>query len=207
MATAAPPSRSGAQGRPTGLETPTTAAAVLAVAHAHGCSLDRISVERTLSALAHPLGLLLPPTYASCCDSNRPLRYGVWDKRDEAWERTLCLSYERLAARSQRVIRGAGTDGGRRRRKAIPRILHHIWLGPPCPPAMQQWMREWPLRHPGWQHVLWDDAAVAAFGLANAAAFHAAPNFGEKSDIARYEILDRFGYVRARVRVRACVSE
>ena len=74
-------------------------------------------------------------------------------------------------------------------------ILHHIWLGPPCPIHMQKWIQQWRIAHPGWRHILWDEDAIEKFGLRNADAFAAAPNFGEKSDIARYEILHRLGCV------------
>ena len=43
--------------------------------------------------------------------------------------------------------------------------------------------------------VLWTDEQVAGLTLFNQAAFDAAPNFGEKSDILRYELLYAFGGV------------
>lgn len=67
--------------------------------------------------------------------------------------------------------------------------------------------------HCSFAHKLWSDADVAALGLRNQvrlrawptllraeadasqAAFDGASNWGEKSDIARYEILHRFGGV------------
>lgn len=42
-----------------------------------------------------------------------------------------------------------------------------------------------------WEHRLWTEAEVAKTfpeGLRNQAAFDAAPNFGEKADILRYEV-------------------
>lgn len=53
----------------------------------------------------------------------------------------------------------------------------------------------WRRAHPRWDVQIWDDARVEAAGLENAAAFRNAPNWGEKSDIARYEILFRHGGV------------
>ncbi|KAJ0411671.1 hypothetical protein ATCC90586_002055 [Pythium insidiosum] len=48
---------------------------------------------------------------------------------------------------------------------------------------------------------LWRDEDVLQFKLQNQAAYDAAPNFGEKADIARYEILERVGGVYADVDV------
>lgn len=56
-------------------------------------------------------------------------------------------------------------------------------------------MQKWHEMHPHWQYLLWDEESIDRFGLRNAAAFKAADNYGEKSDIARYEILERMGWV------------
>lgn len=44
-------------------------------------------------------------------------------------------------------------------------------------------------------YVLWDDEAVAKLALRNVEAYRTACNYGERSDIARYEILWRYGGV------------
>jgi len=75
----------------------------------------------------------------------------------------------------------------------IPKIIHHIWLGSPLPERFAQYRKTWQQLHPGWRCIVWDDAKVAALGLVNWDAYCAASNYGEKSDIARYEILYRFG--------------
>lgn len=76
----------------------------------------------------------------------------------------------------------------------IPKIIHQVWLGPapfPFEAARQSILKH----HPGWQYKLWTDADVEAFGLVNKKLFDAARNYGERSDIFRYEILHRYGGV------------
>ena len=79
----------------------------------------------------------------------------------------------------------------------IPPIIHFIWLGGPLPDKNRECIRTWEVLHPGWTIRIWRDEDVPAFGLKNQAAFDRAENFGEKSDIFRYEILYRFGGVYA----------
>lgn len=70
----------------------------------------------------------------------------------------------------------------------IPRTIHHIWLGSSLPEACARLRESWLSRHEGWTARLWRDADVEAFGLENQEAYDAAGNFGEKSDILRYEV-------------------
>lgn len=75
----------------------------------------------------------------------------------------------------------------------IPKIIHHIWLGSPLPDRCRWFIETWKKKHPDWQFILWDDARVAQLGLINLRPYVAAINWGEKSDIVRYEVLYRFG--------------
>ncbi len=77
----------------------------------------------------------------------------------------------------------------------IPRIIHQIWLGSEFPEKNKFFQQSWQAVHPDWQYILWTDADVESFGLKNKAAFDASTNWGQKSDIFRYEILDRYGGV------------
>lgn len=70
----------------------------------------------------------------------------------------------------------------------IPRTIHQIWLGSPLPKRFVQLRESWRSRHQGWELRLWTNADVDAFGLENREAYDNAPNFGEKSDILRYEV-------------------
>ena len=88
------------------------------------------------------------------------------------------------------------TPASAAKRAGIPRIVHHIWLGSALPSAYARLRETWEAHHPaatGWEHRLWDDAAVRTLRMVNRAAFDAAPNYGEKSDIARLEILYQHG--------------
>jgi inositol phosphorylceramide mannosyltransferase catalytic subunit len=51
--------------------------------------------------------------------------------------------------------------------------------------------------HPDWEIKLWTDADIAELAFENQQAFDSAANYGEKSDILRYELLERFGGVYA----------
>jgi len=73
----------------------------------------------------------------------------------------------------------------------IPRIVHQIWLGSPVPNEFRQWMDSW--RHEGWEYKLWTDEEVAKLNMVNRALYDQSENFGEKSDIARLEILYQYG--------------
>lgn len=75
----------------------------------------------------------------------------------------------------------------------IPKIIHHIWLGSSLPEQYIIWRNTWIKKHPDWQCILWTDKDVEALGLINKKMYDATSNYGEKSDIARVEILYRFG--------------
>lgn len=78
-------------------------------------------------------------------------------------------------------------------RGTIPKIIHQIWLGGPVPERFRAFMESWKKHHPDWEYRLWDDAALADFPMHNRKLFDESTNYGEQSDIARYEILRRFG--------------
>lgn len=95
----------------------------------------------------------------------------------------------------------------------IPKIIHQIWLGNEMPAAYKTYQASWARMHPSWNIILWTDALgrhpemrsltnhyeerlISDLGpLINQHHFAAAPNFAEKSDILRYEILARYGGV------------
>lgn len=74
----------------------------------------------------------------------------------------------------------------------IPRIIHQIWLGSEVPQKYEEWIASWQ-NWSGWEYKLWSEKEVSSLNLRNAAAYASAKNFGEKSDILRYEILHQFG--------------
>lgn len=76
----------------------------------------------------------------------------------------------------------------------IPHLIHFIWVGPkPLPKDFERFLQSWRTKHPDWQIILWRDRDILKFRLKNYVAFRKAKNYGEKSDIARYEILYRMG--------------
>jgi mannosyltransferase OCH1-like enzyme len=78
----------------------------------------------------------------------------------------------------------------------IPRLLHHIWVGPePVPTSL---IEPWLEMHPGWDHVLWREDELRSFGLVNQRAFEAylkGRRWHGAANVARYEVLARLGGV------------
>jgi FkbM family methyltransferase len=76
---------------------------------------------------------------------------------------------------------------------AIPKILHRVWLGGPLPDEYEQFGRGWQQHHPAWELKLWTEDTLPP--LRNQELFDAATTPAGKADIARYELLARFGGV------------
>lgn len=77
----------------------------------------------------------------------------------------------------------------------IPKNIHFIWLGSPLPEKCALRIETWRLLHPDWNITIWTDGDVEGFNLVNKKAFLKATNYGQKSDIWRFEILYRYGGV------------
>jgi hypothetical protein len=91
----------------------------------------------------------------------------------------------------------------------IPAVIHFIWLGPrPFPPESVENVRTWIGKNPGWKVKFWTDldrdppcdgmekALVHEFPFSKLGeSFEQSQNWGEKSDLLRYEILFREGGV------------
>ena len=76
----------------------------------------------------------------------------------------------------------------------IPKILHHIWIGPH--PAPVHWMNTWKENHPTWEYKLWDNHSLGTFNFKNAELIHDFLKLKKYSGVAnlmRYEILYRYG--------------
>jgi mannosyltransferase OCH1-like enzyme len=83
---------------------------------------------------------------------------------------------------------------------AIPRVIHRIWLGAGEPQWIADLRASWD--RPGWRICDWTDENVATlFPLSNQQIYDQAPAIcpnavGQlRSDVLRYEILERFGGV------------
>lgn len=84
----------------------------------------------------------------------------------------------------------------------IPKILHHIWIGPKKPPI--EWMQTWKDKHPDWEYILWDNERVFnTFGtgwtnLKHIEEMMMNKRYAGAADLLRYEILfNHGGYVAA----------
>ncbi len=87
----------------------------------------------------------------------------------------------------------------------IPKIMHQIWLGSKVPEAFEPFMASWIQMHKGpeWQYILWTDERIEKLGLYNQEFYDQTTNYGMKSDIARLEILYRFGGVYLDIDIEA----
>jgi hypothetical protein len=84
----------------------------------------------------------------------------------------------------------------------IPKVLHRIWVGGEMPANYRQFGDKWQKLHPDWEFKVWDENDLR--WLQNQDLFDNAERFvrpdavGQfRSDVARYEILSRFGGVYA----------
>lgn len=76
---------------------------------------------------------------------------------------------------------------------ATPAKIHQIWIGSKVPDYVQEYSRLWRDLNPSFEYQLWSEEDILDLGLCNIQQFINAPNPGVKSDLARYEILERFG--------------
>ena len=79
----------------------------------------------------------------------------------------------------------------------VPKRIHQIWLGSPLPKKYRSYQKSWQEHNPDFEYKLWSEEDILALDLFNKNQFVASKNFGVKSDIARYEILYRFGGIYA----------
>lgn len=77
----------------------------------------------------------------------------------------------------------------------IPRHIHQIWIKGEIPAGHKAWVKGWQ-SIPGWTYTLWTDKEIRAMGLINQKSYdEAAGDYPKQADIARIEILYRFGGV------------
>lgn len=74
----------------------------------------------------------------------------------------------------------------------IPLKIHQIWLGGELPKEYKRWQKKWQ-SIPGWEYKLWTDGDIDELNLENRDIYNASPNYGQRADIARIEILNQFG--------------
>lgn len=77
----------------------------------------------------------------------------------------------------------------------IPKIIHQIWLGPNKQPDiwMNSWKNDYINKYPEWTYKLWTEKEIEELNLINKKQYENENFYNGKSDIARYEILYKFG--------------
>lgn len=75
----------------------------------------------------------------------------------------------------------------------IPRTFHSIWMGKQIPKEYVVFRQSWLTLHPGWTLREWSEGNMPV--LANQREFDDARSYSEKSDIARVELLYKYGGV------------
>lgn len=77
---------------------------------------------------------------------------------------------------------------------AIPKTIHQIWLGPKeIPQEYLENSKNWQNLHPDWTYKLWREADIADWNFSSKDLFDKASSYQEKSDLLRYEILNKHG--------------
>lgn len=80
----------------------------------------------------------------------------------------------------------------------IPLVIHQIWLGGPFPEKYKSWQKTWKsLKKLGFKYKLWTEKELAKLPMINRDIYNQSENLGEKSDIARIEILNLYGGIYA----------
>lgn len=74
----------------------------------------------------------------------------------------------------------------------IPKVIHQIWLGSSLPERYKEWVNSWK-NIDGWTYKLWTDVDIENMDLQNKELYEKGKDYGEKSDILRYEILYKEG--------------
>jgi mannosyltransferase OCH1-like enzyme len=85
------------------------------------------------------------------------------------------------------------SKSGKKGEYRIPKKIHMIWLGSAPPAFVRKMFDSWKRMHSDWSVKLWTQKDVDSFHLKNKQIYKAAKNWGEKSDIFRYELLEREG--------------
>lgn len=79
---------------------------------------------------------------------------------------------------------------------AIPHKIHQIWIGSDLPEKYYDWCNSWKTLNPEWDYKLWQEQDILdLLDEPIKSIFLQSKNFGAKSDIARYVILQKEGGV------------
>ena len=75
----------------------------------------------------------------------------------------------------------------------IPKILHQIWLGPKMPSKFVQQTKTWKEHHSEWEYRLWTENDLNRIDSEYLNLINRTECYGQKSDILRIVILQKFG--------------
>jgi hypothetical protein len=75
----------------------------------------------------------------------------------------------------------------------VPKILHYVWFGSKMPANYQYFLKTCRDHHPGWQIKIWNEEDILKENFENIDLYWRAQGYSERSDIARYEILRKYG--------------
>jgi hypothetical protein len=81
-------------------------------------------------------------------------------------------------------------------RLLIPPIIHQIWFGdipPEINSMMETFSKGYIKKYPGWRYILWTEEKLNNLDMINKDLFMQEKKLDARSDIARLEILNRFG--------------
>lgn len=76
----------------------------------------------------------------------------------------------------------------------IPKIIHQFWVGDKQAPM--EWIHTWKKKNPNFRHILWTEKEIDKLNLVNRDkydTFYEEKCFNGCSDVARYEILKKYG--------------
>jgi len=79
----------------------------------------------------------------------------------------------------------------------LPKKIHQIWLGGIIPDKYKRLCDTWQEHNPEWEYKLWTDTDVVDMDLPNRNLFDSMTNYGPKSDLLRYHIMNEYGGVYA----------
>lgn len=76
---------------------------------------------------------------------------------------------------------------------SIPKLIHAIWIGPFTEPT--EWLNTWKpfCETYNWKFKLWRESDIETLNLINKKEYIESVSYQQKSDIARYEIMYRYG--------------
>lgn len=78
----------------------------------------------------------------------------------------------------------------------IPKIMHHVWIGgADIPPLYQNYLDECKKLHPDWEFKIWGDKDISDLGLEYQDLYDKSRLYPGKTDIIRFEVVNRFGGV------------